>query len=51
MSPRASSSRKSSGPPAPADIYVGLLVVATCSLLTGIIFLWLELNAYEWRLP
>jgi hypothetical protein len=51
MSPRASNSRKPKGPPAAADVYVGLLAVATSSLLVGIILLWLELNAYEWRLP
>ncbi len=34
--------------PAP-DIYVGLLFVAVASLLTGCIFLALELNSYGWK--
>ncbi len=48
MSPRSSSStsRKPKGPPPEADIYVGLLFVAAASLLTGVIFLWLELSKY-----
>ena len=38
------------GTPVP-DIYVGLLFVAAASLLTGCIFLAMELNKYEWTLP
>lgn len=34
--------------PAP-DIYVGLLFVAVASLITGCIFLVLELNSYGWQ--
>jgi hypothetical protein len=30
------------------DIYVGLLFVAVAALLTGIIFLALEMNEYAW---
>jgi len=30
------------------DIYVGLLFVAVAALISGIIFLALELNAYNW---
>lgn len=34
--------------PAP-DVYVGLLFVAVASLITGCIFLVLELNSYGWQ--
>ena len=40
-----------SGGSASADVYVGLLFVAAASLLTGCIFLAMELNKYEWKLP
>ena len=45
MSPQ--NSDNSSGSDAP-NIYVGLLFVAVASLITGIIFLTLELNKYGW---
>ncbi|MGQ0636889.1 MAG: hypothetical protein ACT4QC_19955 [Planctomycetaceae bacterium] len=51
MSPRSSSSRKSKGPPPPADVYVALLYVSVAALCIGCILLGLELNAYEWKLP
>jgi hypothetical protein len=43
MSPRSSSEG-----PAP-DIYVGMLFVSLAALVTGILFLVLELNRYEWK--
>lgn len=36
-------------PPARPDVYVGLLFVSLASLITGIIFLVLELNKYSWK--
>ena len=45
MSPQNSKSKKVSDPP---NIYVGLLFVAVAALITGIIFLTLELNSYDW---
>jgi hypothetical protein len=52
MSPRASTSKKKvKGPPGQPDVYVGLLTMSVVSLLVGIILLWRELDAYEWRLP
>jgi len=45
MSPR-SSKEKSADP----DIYVGLLFIAAASLLTGCIFLIMELNKYDWMM-
>lgn len=43
MSPRSSDHS-----PAP-DIYVALLWVSLAALLTGIVFLVLALNAYQWK--
>lgn len=40
-------SRQTSENPQP-DIYVGLLFVAVAALMTGCIFLALELNEYAW---
>jgi hypothetical protein len=37
----------SDGTPQP-DIYVGLLFVAVAAIITGCIFLVLELNKYQW---
>jgi len=53
MSPRSSSSktRKPQGPPPEADIYVGLLFVSVASLLTGILFLYFELDSYGFSTP
>jgi hypothetical protein len=44
MSPRSSDTS-----PAP-DIYVALLWVSLAALLTGIVFLVMTLNAYQWKL-
>lgn len=44
MSPQ--SSDKKSGP----DIYVGLLFVSVAALLTGCIFLIMELGKYNWQM-
>lgn len=44
MSPRSSDSS-----PTP-DIYVGLLFVSLSALITGIVFLVLELNKYNWQI-
>jgi hypothetical protein len=49
MSPR-SSKRTVSAEPTP-DIYTGLLFVSVASLITGCIFLALELSRYEWTIP
>ncbi len=48
MSQRSSGNNEAK--PAP-DIYVGLLFVSVAALTTGIIFLVLELNKYDWKLP
>lgn len=48
MSPQ--SSKRSGGGSPRLDVYVALLFVAVGSLLTGCIFLWLELNKYGWQL-
>ncbi|QDT30873.1 MULTISPECIES: hypothetical protein [Thalassoglobus] len=37
------------GEDAAPDIYVGLLFVAVASLITGCIFLALELQSYGWK--
>ncbi|MFV0446053.1 MAG: hypothetical protein ACK5Q5_20950 [Planctomycetaceae bacterium] len=42
------SRQTSNGTPQP-DIYVGLLFVAVAALMTGCIFLALELNDYAWQ--
>jgi hypothetical protein len=42
------SRQTSSGSPQP-DIYVGLLFVSVAALITGIVFLLLELNQYAWQ--
>lgn len=42
------SRQPSSGSPQP-DIYVGLLFVAVAALMTGCVFLALELNDYAWQ--
>jgi hypothetical protein len=47
MSPR--SSEKQSKLDAAPDIYVGLLFVSVAALMTGIIFLAMELAAYDWQ--
>lgn len=44
------SQRNSTEKPAP-DVYVGLLFVSVAALSTGITFLILELNKYDWALP
>jgi hypothetical protein len=41
-------SKPSSESPQP-DIYVGLLFVAVAALITGCVFLALELNEYGWQ--
>lgn len=33
------------------DVWVGLLFVSVAALTTGIVFLVLELNKYDWKLP
>lgn len=50
MSPRSSSAGKK-GPAPTADVYVALLFVAVASLVVGIVLLYMELNAYEFKLP
>ena len=45
MSPQ-SSEKKSPGP----DVYVGLLFVSVAALITGCIFLVMELNRYDWTM-
>lgn len=50
MSPRSSSPRRK-GPAPAADIYVTLLYVSVASLTIGILLLYMELNAYEFKLP
>ena len=47
MSPR-SSDKKPQLDAAP-DIYVGLLFVSVAALMTGIIFLAMELGSYNWQ--
>jgi hypothetical protein len=47
---KARSPKKTKGPPAPADIYVGLLFVSLAALVGGCVFLVLELNKYGWQL-
>ena len=47
MSPQ-SSDKKSKLDVAP-DVYVGLLFVSVAALMTGIIFLAMELSAYNWE--
>lgn len=37
------------GDDAAPDVYVGLLFVAVAALLTGCIFLAMELNSYGWQ--
>ena len=44
MSPRSSDNS-----PAP-DVYVALLWVSLAALLTGIVFLVMALNAYQWKI-
>ena len=50
MSPRDSEKKtKSSGASPAPDVYVGLLFVAVAALITGCIFLALELEKYGWQ--
>ena len=42
-------SPQSSSKPGP-DIYVGLLFISVASLITGCIFLVMELNKYDWTM-
>jgi hypothetical protein len=47
MSPRNS---RTPAPESPQpDIYVGLMFVSVAALITGIVFLLLELNRYGWN--
>ncbi|MCA9039003.1 MAG: hypothetical protein KDA65_01510 [Planctomycetaceae bacterium] len=41
-------SRQSSEPKKQATIYEGLLFLSMCALITGIIFLVLKLNEFNW---
>lgn len=50
MSPRSSSPRKK-GPAAAPDVYVTLLYVSVASLIIGISLLYMELAAYEFKMP
>ena len=52
MSPRNSEkkSKSSSGASPAPDIYVGLLFVAVAALITGCIFLAMELEKYGWQM-
>ena len=43
MSPKNSEKPK-------ADIYVGLLFISVAALITGCVFLVLELNKYDWMM-
>ncbi len=43
-------SQQGSNNPQP-DIYVGLLFVSVAALITGCIFLAMELNKYAWTFP
>ncbi|QDU36762.1 hypothetical protein Mal4_10600 [Maioricimonas rarisocia] len=45
MSPR------SSNPDPQPDVYVGLLFVSVAALISGCIFLAMELNRYDWQFP
>ena len=46
MSPRSSNKKKVTTERAGLDVYVGLLFVALASLITGIVFLVLEMGRY-----
>jgi len=50
MSPRSSKKKAKAGPKPAADVYVGLLFVSLGALLTGLIFLVLELQEYGYQL-
>ena len=47
--PPLNSDKKSKLDAAP-DIYVGLLFLSVAALMTGIIFLAMELSAYDWKI-
>ncbi len=51
MSP-AASAKKTGGPyrKPRADVYTVLLIIAMIALLVGILCLWAEMDAYEWKL-
>lgn len=44
------SPQKSDQKPRP-DVYVGLLFVSAAALITGCVFLVMELNKYDWTMP
>ena len=46
----AKGGKKAKGAAADPDVYVAMLFVATAALVTGIIFLYLECNRYNWML-
>ncbi len=48
MSPQNSKSGSNKTPSDPPNIYVGLLFLSVAALITGIVFLTLELNRYDW---
>ncbi|MEM1061312.1 MAG: hypothetical protein AAGJ97_03175 [Planctomycetota bacterium] len=45
---RRSSKPKSAGPPPEPGIYDGLMIVSCAALVTGMVFLCLHLNDYQW---
>jgi hypothetical protein len=55
MSPRSSKppakKRGAEGPAPVADVYVALLFLSVGAIAMGIVFLWMELNAYGWSIP
>lgn len=51
MSPRSSKKRGAEGPAPVADVYTGLLALSVGAILTGLVFLYFELEKYGWALP
>ncbi|MEX0701069.1 MAG: hypothetical protein WD069_03150 [Planctomycetales bacterium] len=50
MSPRSSRAARVKQSAAP-DVYVGLLFLSVAALITGIVFLVMELRRYDWQRP
>lgn len=51
MSPRSSKKSSRGKSSAAPDVYVALLFLSVAALITGVVFLWLELGRYDYGAP
>ncbi len=50
MSPRSSKKKTAAGPKPAVDVWVGFLFISLAALISGITFLYLQLERYGWKM-